>query len=157
MTFAKQLPGAVEPLTCDDIHAAAERIKDHVLATPCTHSEPLSEHTGLEVYCKQEYLQRTGSFKERGAVHALMLLSGEQKRRGVITASAGNHAWALSCHGSRFGIAVMVVMPRFAPLTKLSNCRRQGAQVVLHGDNLEEACAYATQLGQERGWRYVSG
>src|ERR1051325_9061010 len=103
-------------ITIDDIHSAAQRIKGSVQSTPCPHSVPLSMATGCEIFCKLEFLQRTGSFKERGARNALLLLESERRRRGVITASAGNHALGLAYHARLLGIAVTVVMPCLAPL-----------------------------------------
>ena len=111
-------------VSLQDIKAAAERIYGAVLRTPCTPSLALSEITGCEIFCKFENLQRTGSFKERGARNALLLLSDEQKRRGVIAASAGNHASALSYHGKLLNIPVTVVMPRTAPLMKVRTCEQ---------------------------------
>jgi threonine dehydratase len=117
----------------------------------------LSEITGCEIFCKFENLQRTGSFKERGARNALLLLDDEQKRRGVIAASAGNHASALSYHGKLLGIPVTVVMPRFAPLMKVRNCERMGARVLLHGNDIGEAREHATQFVREQGLAYING
>src|SRR3989475_11120608 len=127
------------PVQFQDIQAAAKRIGGFVIESPCPLSIPLSEATGMKIYCKLEYLQRTGSFKERGARNALLQLSPEQQQRGVIAASAGNHALGLAYHGSLLGIPVTVVMPRFAPLVKSSTCRRFGANVVLHGDTFAGA------------------
>src|SRR6476620_5260616 len=115
-----------------DITAAAERIKGRVVYSPCPMSGALSQVTGSEIYCKLEYLQRTGSFKERGACNALLLLSPEQKKKGVIAASAGNHALGVTYHGQRLEIPVTVVMPQTAPLTKVVNCQQMGAKVILH-------------------------
>src|SRR5512134_1791786 len=123
-------------LTLDDVLAARERIAGGIYESPCVESIPLSQLTGAHVFCKLEYLQRTGSFKERGARNALLLLSPEQKRRGVIAASAGNHALGLAYHAQLLGIPVTVVMPRFAPIMKAGNCRRLGASVVLHGADI---------------------
>src|SRR5688572_8111936 len=97
----------------------------------------------MSIYCKLEYLQRTGSFKERGARNALLQLPPEQKKRGVIAASAGNHALGLAWHAKLLSIPVTLVMPRFAPLTKVVNCRRLGANVLLHGANISEARSQA--------------
>ena len=113
-------------LSFGDIEAAAKRIRDQVSESPCPLSIPLSEATGMRIFCKLEYLQRTGSFKERGARNALLLLPPEQRRRGVIAASAGNHALGVAYHAQLLGIPATVVMPRFAPLTKIGNCRRLG-------------------------------
>ena len=128
-----------------------------VLETPCPFSIPLSEVTGLLVFCKLEYLQRTGSFKERGARNALLLFSPEQKRRGAIAASAGNHALGVAYHAQLLGIPATVVMPRFAPLTKVTNCRRLGANVVVEGTNIAEARARADQIAAEQGLTYING
>ena len=103
-------------VTLSDITAARERIRSGISHTPCQQSIPLSELTGSEIYCKLDLLQRTGSFKERGARNALLLLDDQQKNRGVIAASAGNHALGLAYHGGLLGIPVTVVMPKFAPL-----------------------------------------
>src|ERR1051326_1192100 len=125
-------------VTLQDIEAAAKRIAGQIVPSPCPASIPLSEATGMQIFCKLEYLQRTGSFKERGARNALLLLSPEQQKRGVIAASAGNHALGVSYHAQLLGIPATVVMPRFAPLTKIVNCRRLGAEVVLDGADIAE-------------------
>src|ERR1700750_172649 len=114
-----------------EIVAARSRLKGAIIRTACTESAALSELTGVQIFCKQEFLQRTGSFKERGARNALAQLTPEQARNGVIAASAGNHALGLSWHGRALGIPVTVVMPRFAPLVKVARCRQFGANVVL--------------------------
>lgn len=144
-------------LTFPDIQAAAKRIAGQVIQSPCPRSIPLSEVTGLNVYCKLEYLQRTGSFKERGARNALLTLPAKQQKQGVIAASAGNHALGLSYHGQLLGIPVTVVMPRFAPLMKVANCRRLGATVVLHGADLAEARRHADEIAAEKSLRYING
>src|SRR3954463_13496810 len=122
------------PVEFRDIEAAAKRISGAVIQSPCPPSIPLSEATGMNIYCKLEYLQRTGSFKERGARNALLQLDEHERKRGVIAASAGNHALGLAYHGQRLGIGVTVVMPRFAPLIKVSTCRRLGARIILRGE-----------------------
>src|SRR6202045_4867507 len=108
------------PITLEDIEAARQRIEGAVYYSPCRPSIPLSETTGMEIFCKLDNLQRTGSFKERGACNALVQLSPDQKKRGVIAASAGNHALGLSYQGKLVGVPVTVVMPKYAPLIKLS-------------------------------------
>lgn len=145
------------PISFEDISQAAARIKGHVSLTPCLHSPALSEITGMRIFCKHEERQRTGSFKERGARNALELLSEEQKKLGVIAASAGNHALGLSYHAQRLHIPATVVMPRFAPLTKVVNCRKLGAEVMLHGDNIGEARARADEIAAERRLAYING
>ena len=144
-------------LTFRDIEEAAKRIAGHVVESPCPPSIPLSEATGMKIYCKLEYLQRTGSFKERGARNALLRLSPEQQKRGVIAASAGNHALGVACHAHLLGIPATVVMPRFAPLTKVVNCRKLGANVILEGTNIAEARARADQLATAQGLAYING
>ena len=145
------------PPTFADIQAAAARIAGHVVETPCPRSIPLSEATGMEIYCKLEHLQRTGSFKERGARNALLLLSPEQRKLGVIAASAGNHALGVAYHAQLLRVPATVVMPRFAPLTKVVNCRRLGAEVVLDGANIGEARARADQIAAAKGLAYING
>lgn len=140
-----------------DIQDAANRIAGHIVHSPCPFSIPLSEATGLNIFCKLEYLQRTGSFKERGARNRLLLLSAEQRRRGVIAASAGNHALGLAYHAQLLGIAATVVMPRFAPLMKVSNCRRLGARVVLQGADIGEARMRAAEIAAEEQLAYING
>ena len=145
------------PIILADIRAARERIAGAIYVSPCPESSALSQLTGSRIFCKLDSLQRTGSFKERGARNALLLLSDEQRRRGVVAASAGNHALALACHGSDLDIPVTVVMPRFAPLIKVATCRRFAANVVLHGDNFAEAKAKADELAAAGGLTYIHG
>jgi threonine dehydratase len=144
-------------LTLDDIRQAQARIAGAILVSPCPESAALSDLTGFRVLCKLDYLQRTGSFKERGARNALLLLNADQRQRGVIAASAGNHALALACHGRELGIPVTVVMPKFAPLIKVATCRRFGATVVLHGDDFAQAKSQADALAAERRLTYIHG
>lgn len=144
-------------VTIDDIVAARARIAAGIYLSPCPVSVPLSELCGIQIYCKLDYLQRTGSFKERGARNALLLLSDEQRRRGVVAASAGNHALGLAYHGHLLGIAVTVVMPRSAPLVKITTCRRLGAQVILEGDSYAEAQCHAAEVAQHSQATFVHG
>lgn len=144
-------------VTIDDIRASRQRIASGVAVTPCPYSPSLSEHYGCEIFCKFEFLQRTGSFKERGARNALLQLSGPQKERGVIAASAGNHALALAYHGRDLGIPVTVVMPTYAPLVKQTNCRRLNATVVLCGNSFGEAKTRADELACRQDLTYVHG
>ncbi len=144
-------------VTFADIEAARKRIAGAVSYSPCPPSIPLSETTGMEIFCKLDNLQRTGSFKERGARNALAQLSPEQQRRGIIAASAGNHAQALAYQGKLLGIPATVVMPKFAPLVKVSNCQELGATVVLHGKDFSEAKAHALEVGKEKGLAYIDG
>ncbi|PYK39390.1 MAG: threonine ammonia-lyase [Verrucomicrobia bacterium] len=144
-------------ITFEDIEAARDRIKGAVFYSPCPPSIPLSEITGMEIFCKLDNLQRTGSFKERGARNALAQLSADQKKRGVIAASAGNHAQALAYQGKLLCIPATVVMPKFAPLIKVNNCEELGANVVLHGKDFAEAKARAHEIAKEKGLAYIDG
>ena len=144
-------------VTFADIEAARERIAGAVYYSPCQHSIPLSEITGMEIFCKLDNLQRTGSFKERGARNALSQLPSDQQKRGVVAASAGNHAQALAYQGKLLGIPATVVMPKFAPLVKVSNCQKLGATVVLHGRDFGEAKAHAHEIANEKELAYIDG
>lgn len=125
--------------------------------SPCPESIPLSEITGARVYCKLDNFQRTGSFKERGARNALLQLEPAQKKRGVIAASAGNHALGLTYHGRLLGVPVTVVMPDYAPLIKVSTCKRLGARVIVAGKDFAEARAHADALADREGLAYIHG
>lgn len=144
-------------ITFKDIEAARDRIAGAVFQTACTHSIPLSEISGAQIFCKFDNAQRTGSFKERGARNALTQLSPDQKKRGVIAASAGNHAQALAYQGKLLGLPATVVMPQYAPLIKITNCQKLGANVVLHGHDFGEAKAHALKLANEKGLAYIDG
>jgi len=144
-------------VTLQSIEAARQRIKGIIYHSPCPYSLSLSKMCGCEIYCKLDHLQMTGSFKERGARNKLMQLTDSEKARGVIAASAGNHALALAYHGRDLGMKVTVVMPVWAPLVKVSNCRNFGANVILHGDSFDAARAYANQLRDEKSLVYVHG
>src|SRR5262249_24803246 len=144
-------------VTLQDIEAARRRIEGAVYYSPCPPSVPLSVITGMKISCKLDNLQRTGSFKERGARNALAQLSREQQKRGVIAASAGNHAQALAYQGGLLGIPATVVMPKFAPLIKVSTCQQLGATVILHGADFVEAKAHAHEIAREKRLAYVDG
>lgn len=111
----------------------------------------------MNIFCKLEYLQRTGSFKERGARNRLLVLTAEQAKRGVVAASAGNHALGVAYHAQLLGISATVVMPRFAPLMKVNNCRRLGANVVLEGADIGEAKMRADKIAADQGLTYING
>ena len=152
-----EVPPQTSPVSFADIEAARERIKGAVYHSPCPQSIPLSELTGMQIYCKLDNLQRTGSFKERGARNALAQLPADQQQRGVIAASAGNHAQALAYQGKLLGIPATVVMPKFAPLIKVSNCQKLGATVVMHGNDFGEAKSRAHEIAEEKGLAYIDG
>jgi threonine dehydratase len=142
-------------LTLDTVWQAHARIAGGLRPTPCTASVPLSELAGMEIILKHDYQQATGSFKERGALNALLSLPGGQRLRGVVAASAGNHALGLARHGARLGTPVTVVMPRTAPRVKADRCRQLGARVIAHGDSYDEAAAFAETLAREQDLAYV--
>ncbi len=142
-------------LTFHDIHAAAARLRDHVLQTPCVASQTLSEITGAQVYLKFENLQFTASFKERGACNCLQLLSSAQKASGVVAMSAGNHAQGVAYHAQRMGVRAVIVMPRFTPGVKVERTRSFGAEVVLHGDTLEAARQHAYALAKQQHLTFI--
>ena len=144
-------------VTLASIRGAARRIAGGVSVTPCPESIPLSELTGVRVFCKLDNLQRTGSFKERGARNALLQLTDSQKQRGVIAASAGNHALGLAYHGQLLGIPVTVVMPDYAPLIKVATCEKLGARVLVRGSDFAQARAAADELAARDGLAYVHG
>jgi threonine dehydratase len=146
-----------EAVTFDQIVAARARIQSGVIHTPCSHSLALSDVCGCTIYAKSEYLQATGSFKERGARNTLLQLTPEQRKLGVIAASAGNHALALAHHGKLLGIPVTVVMPYYAPIIKQSRCRGMGATVILEGETLADSRVRADALAAEKGFTYING
>lgn len=138
-----------------DVLAAAQRLKGHVLRTPCVASQTLSDITGAQVFLKFENLQFTASFKERGACNKLSQLTQEQSARGVIAMSAGNHAQGVAYHAQRLGMRAIIVMPRFTPGVKVERTRGFGAEVILHGDTLEEARAHAYALAESQQMTFV--
>ena len=136
-------------LTYKDIEAAADRLSGHIERTPQRHSRTLSEITGAEVWVKFENLQFTASFKERGALNKLLTLTEDERRRGVIAASAGNHAQALAYHAARLGVPVTIVMPKGTPTVKVEHTRRFGAEVVIEGDSYDEAGEHAAAIRRQ--------
>ena len=142
-------------LTFADIQAASQRLQGAVLQTPCVESRTLSQITGAQVFLKFENLQFTASFKERGACNKLAQLSAEQRTRGVVAMSAGNHAQGVAYHAQRLGLRAVIVMPRFTPGVKVERTRGFGAEVVLHGDTLDAARAHALALGEQQHLTFV--
>ena len=142
-------------LALTDIEAAACRLQGQLLDTPCVASRTLSQITGAEVFLKFENLQYTASFKERGACNKLVQLSGEEGRRGVVAMSAGNHAQGVAYHAQRLGLRAVIVMPRFTPGVKIERTRGFGAEVVLHGDTLEESRSHASSLAESGGLVFI--
>jgi threonine dehydratase len=142
-------------LQLTDIEAAAERLSGQVLDTPCVESRTLSQLVGCRVFLKFENLQYTASFKERGACNKLAQLSDEERARGVVAMSAGNHAQGVAYHAQRLGLRAVIVMPRFTPGVKVERTRGFGAEVVLHGDSLEASRAHAYELAEREGLVFV--
>ncbi|WP_297507619.1 threonine ammonia-lyase [uncultured Caulobacter sp.] len=137
------------------IQAAAGRLQGQIERTPCRHSKTLSKITGAEVWVKFENLQFTAAYKERGALNKLMLLSEVEKARGVIAASAGNHAQGLAYHGARLGVPVTIVMPKTTPFVKVQHTRDFGATVIIEGETYDDANAHARKLRDEQGLTFV--
>ncbi|KAF1329134.1 Threonine ammonia-lyase, partial [Globisporangium splendens] len=138
-----------DPVSFEDVSTASFRIRDGIEQTSCKYSPMLSKRMGYEIFLKKDYRQMTGSFKERGARNALLQLTDEQKRIGVVAASAGNHALALAYHGKLLGIPVTCVMPNIAPLTKITSCQELGARVILHGSHILEAREKADEYARD--------
>jgi threonine dehydratase len=146
---------AAAAVTLADVQQAAGRLAGQVENTPCLHSRTLSQITGAEVYLKFENLQFTSSFKERGALNRLSTLSQEERRRGVIAVSAGNHAQGVAYHAQRMGIPAVIVMPRFTPTVKVERTRGFGAEVVLSGDSFDDTKVEAARIAAARGLTMV--
>ncbi|MBM4263455.1 MAG: threonine ammonia-lyase [Deltaproteobacteria bacterium] len=142
-------------VTFVDVEEARERIKERIYLSPFAYSETISRMSGNRVFFKLDNLQMTGSFKERGALNRLLTLNAEESRRGVIAASAGNHGMALAFHSQRLGINATIVMPKQAPLIKVSRVRHYGARALLHGADYDEAFAEAQRLSQAEGLTYI--
>lgn len=145
-----------EPLlTLADVQAAATRIDGAVVRTPTLHSRTLSEMVGANIWLKFENQQFTAAYKERGALNALLMMDRAQLERGVIAASAGNHAQGLAYHGARLGIPVTIVMPRTTPAVKVYQTQSHGAEIVLYGESFDESLGKARELEIERGLTFV--
>ena len=142
-------------LSLADIQAAQARIKKSLYLSPCAKSETFSKLTNNSVYLKLDNLQRTGAFKERGALNKLLTMSQEDRARGVIAASAGNHAQGVAYHAGLHGIKAQILMPLTTPLTKVSATKGYGADVVLHGANYDEACAEAIRRSQSQHLTFI--
>ena len=153
----RQVVNGLELPSFEDVSTAHFRIRSGVVRTRCTHSRTLSALTGMKIYLKHEWEQATGSFKERGARNSLLALDPEQKKKGVVAASAGNHALALAYHGHELGIPVTVLMPSIAPLTKITKCRALEANVVLEGDTIADAALAARSYVENDGMKYING
>src|SRR5215467_6665965 len=132
-----------------DIHSALGRIRADIRVSPCTHSETFSTLTGNSIFLKLDNQQRTGAFKERGALNKLLTLTPDERSHGVIAASAGNHAQGVAYHSGRHGIRARILMPLPTPLTKVSATKAYGAEVLLHGANYDEAYEKAVEQSRD--------
>jgi len=153
--MASPAPTAALPVTLADIQAAAKRIEGQVVRTPTYRSRGLSKLTGADVWVKLENLQVVAAYKERGALNKLLLMDPAVRDRGVIAASAGNHAQAVAYHGKRLGVPVTIVMARGTPTVKVAQTERHGARVILHGELLDEAFAEAQRLREAEGLTFL--
>jgi threonine dehydratase len=151
----KPVNAAAAGLTLRAVRESLARIRDSIYLSPCARSENFSQLAGNSVYLKLDNLQRTGAFKERGALNKLLTLTAEERSRGVIAASAGNHAQGVAYHAGRHGIRAQIVMPLTTPLIKVSSTKNYGAKVVLHGANYDEACEEAMRRSQQFGMAFV--
>src|SRR6202163_3606617 len=142
-------------VTLRSIQDAMGRIRGSIVVTPFAHSEKFSQQTGNSVFLKLENLQMTGAFKERGALNKILLLSEDERRRGVIAASAGNHAQAVAYHATKRGIKAQICMPLTTPLVKVSATRGYGAEVILAGANYDEACEEALRRCKQDKLRFI--
>ncbi|MDE3103963.1 MAG: threonine ammonia-lyase [Acidobacteriota bacterium] len=149
------MAGAQTEMTLAEVQAARQRLQGSIYYSPCPHSQMLSGLTGQQVYLKLENLQMTGSFKERGALNRIALLTEAQAQRGVVAASAGNHAQGVAYHATKRGMRSLIVMPLATPLVKVSATREFGAEVVLHGANYDEAYQEALRLCEAAGMTFI--
>jgi len=145
----------MEELTLKKFEEAAEKVKEATLPTNLVYSEYFSNQTGNKVYLKPENMQYTGAFKVRGAYYKISTMSEEARKKGLITASAGNHAQGVAFAAKKYGVKATVVMPTTTPLIKVNRTKGYGAEVVLHGDVYDEACEYALKLAEEKGLTFV--
>lgn len=142
-------------MTLDKFEEASERVKEVVLPTNLIYSEYYSKQTGGKIYFKPENLQYTGAYKVRGAYYKISTLSEEERERGLVTASAGNHAQGVAYAAKIYGVKATIVMPKTTPLIKVNRTKSYGAEVVLYGDVYDESCQYALKLAKEQGATFV--
>ena len=145
----------MESLTLESFEQASEIVKKVTLPTKLVYSEYLSKETGGKIYLKPENMQYTGAYKVRGSYYKISRMSEEERERGLITASAGNHAQGFAYAAQQFGCKATIVMPTVTPLIKVNRTKSYGAEVILHGDVYDDACAYALKLAEEKGYTFV--
>lgn len=151
----KTAKGTIEMLTLEKFEEATERLNGVLMDTKLVYSDYFSKQTGNKIYFKPENMQKTGAYKIRGAYYKISTLSEEEKAKGIITASAGNHAQGVACAASVFGIKAVVVMPTTTPLIKVNRTKSYGADVVLYGDVYDDACEHAMKLAKEHGYTFI--
>ena len=144
-----------EMLSLERFEEASEEVKKVTLDTKLVFSDYLSKQTGNKVYLKPENMQRTGAYKLRGAYYKISTLSKEERERGLITASAGNHAQGVAYAAQAYGVKAIIVMPTTTPLIKVNRTKNYGAEVILYGDVYDESCEYALKLAEEKGYTFV--
>ena len=142
-------------LTLEKFEQASEIVKDVTLPTKLVYSEYLSQQSGGRIYLKPENMQKTGAYKVRGAYYKISTMSEEERAKGLVTASAGNHAQGVAFAAQKFGCKATIVMPTVTPLIKVNRTKNYGAEVVLHGDVYDDSCAYALKLAEETGATFV--
>ena len=142
-------------LTLEKFEAASEIVKKVTHPTKLVFSDYLSQQTGAKVYLKPENMQHTGSYKVRGAYYKISTLTPEQKEKGIITASAGNHAQGIAYAAKEYGCKAIIVMPTITPLIKVNRTKSYGAEVILHGDVYDDACAKALEIAEKEGYTFV--
>ena len=145
----------MDKLTLEKFEQASEIVKKVTLPTKLVYSEYLSQQTGGRIYLKPENMQYTGAYKVRGAYYKISTMSEEDRQKGLITASAGNHAQGVAYAAKLFGVKAVIVMPNTTPLIKVNRTKSYGAEVVLHGDVYDDACSYALQLAEEKGYTFI--
>ena len=142
-------------LTLESFEEAAAKVKEVTQETKLIYSSYFSDMTGNKVYLKPENMQRTGAYKVRGAYYKISTLSDEERNKGLITASAGNHAQGVAYAAHKYGVKAVIVMPTTTPLIKVERTKSYGAEVILHGDVYDEACAHALALAEEKGYTFI--
>ena len=142
-------------LTLEKFEEASERLNRVLLETKLVYSDYFSEQTGAKVYFKPENMQFTGAYKLRGAYYKISTLTPEERERGIISASAGNHAQGVAYAAKLMGAKAVIVMPTTTPLIKVNRTKGYGAEVILHGDVYDDACAYALELAEEKGYTFI--
>lgn len=155
MHYLNKMEDITTMMTLDKFEEASERVKEVILPTNLIYSEYYSAQTGAKVYFKPENMQYTGAYKVRGAYYKISTLSEEERAKGLITASAGNHAQGVAYAAKIFGVKAVIVMPTTTPLIKVNRTKSYGAEVVLHGDVYDDACAHAMKLAEKNGYTFV--